>query len=62
MKALRIICLIFPLVGFVIAIACWLMKKGERADELLFISFAGLLLNLIAIPILVFVIRILLSI
>lgn len=57
MKALRIICLIFPLIGFFIAISCWLVKKGEVADELLFISFAGLLLNLVAIPVLLLVIR-----
>jgi Na+-driven multidrug efflux pump len=61
MKALRITCLIFPLIGFFVAISFWLLKKGERADELLFISFAGLLLNLVAIPILIFLIRMLLS-
>jgi hypothetical protein len=58
MKVIRIICLLFPLVGFAIAISCWLMKKGTLADELLFISFAGLLLNLVAIPVILLLIRV----
>jgi hypothetical protein len=46
MIVLRIIALLFPLVGFIIAIILWLCKQENRADELLFFSFVGIFVNI----------------
>jgi hypothetical protein len=57
MIALRIICLFLPLPGFIIAILFWLFKREDRADDLLFFSFIGLLVNVIILLPLFLVLR-----
>lgn len=47
MWPVRIICLLLPLVGFLIAIAFWITKKDEKADETLFFSFIGIFVSIV---------------
>jgi hypothetical protein len=39
---LRIICLLVPLLGFIIAILMWAFRNEKLADDLLFFSFVGI--------------------
>jgi len=51
MRLLRIVCLLFPIIGIFVAIGFWLAKKPVRADELLFLCFVGIFVNIIlALP------------
>lgn len=45
MAVVRIICLLFPFIGLIIAIKLWLFKQDNRADEALFFSFLGIFVN-----------------
>jgi hypothetical protein len=49
---LRIVCIILPVAGFVIACILWLSKKEELAEKVLFYSLLGILVNIIMFPIL----------
>jgi hypothetical protein len=39
---LRIICLLVPLLGFILAILMWAFRQEKMADDLLFFSFVGI--------------------
>ena len=46
LRVLKIICILFPFIGFFIAIGAWLFKKEEAADELIFFCIVGILVNI----------------
>lgn len=53
----RIICLLFPLLGFMIAIGLWAFKKSDRADEALFFSFVGVFFFIVIVIPLILLLR-----
>ena len=46
-RFLDICYILFPIVGLFIAIGCWIIGKSERADKVLFLSFAGIWVNIL---------------
>ncbi|MBX9783124.1 MAG: hypothetical protein K2X48_07510 [Chitinophagaceae bacterium] len=47
--ALRITCVLLPIIGFVIAFAYAMKKKDDMANELLFFSGLGFFVNIILV-------------
>jgi len=56
-RVLKIICIVFPFIGFFIAIGSWLFKKEEAADELIFFCVVGIFVNIFVFLPLGFIIR-----
>lgn len=61
MRALIIFCFLLPVIGIFIAIGSWISGKSNTADKLLFVSFIGILFNILVLLPLGMFVRMLLS-